>query len=309
MQPTPEAAATPWRTGPFRRWRHKLSFGRTYEDSGIELRAFEPRSRVFSIAGAGCTARALAAAGHHVTAVDINPLELGYAQSRAAGGPLRIGVAERLLAFGRNLAKLAGWSRAKLTDFLNLSDPAEQVEYWDRRLDTEAWRLAVDKLLAPRLLGACYASPFVDALGRDFGPRLRQRLRRTWATHPNSSNPYAASLLLGRPPVEPNAPEFPIQFVCAEAADFLESCPPRVFDGFSLSNIGDGAPPDYLRRLGMAIGHAAAPKAMVVARTFAEPGPNTVRNWASADRSSLWGVVEVSCAAELSAGGKSCFIS
>ena len=164
------------------------------------LRAFKPRSLVFSIAGAGCTDRALAAAGHRVTAVDINPLQLGYARSRAAGGPLRIGVAERLLAFGRNSGKLAGWSRLKLADFLKLSDRAEQVEYWDRRLDSQTGHVAVDRLLAPRLLCIGYASPFVESLPRDFGPRLRQRFRRTWATHPNRSNPCAVSLLSGRPP-------------------------------------------------------------------------------------------------------------
>ena len=90
MLRTPETAATPWPHGPFKAQLRQLSFGQTYEDSGIELQAFKPRSRVFCIAGAGCTARALAAAGHHVTAVDINPLQLGYAQSRAAGGPLRM---------------------------------------------------------------------------------------------------------------------------------------------------------------------------------------------------------------------------
>jgi len=306
MLPTPETASTPWRDGPFKAQLGKLSFGQTYEDSGIELSAFKPRSRVFCIAGAGCTARALAAAGYRVTAVDINPLQLGYAQSRAAGGPLRIGVAEHLLGFGRHLAKLAGWSRAQLADFLNLSDPAEQVEYWDRRLDTQAWRVAVDRLLAPCLLGICYASPFVESLPRDFGPRLRQRLRRAWATHPNKSNPYAASLLLGRPPVEPNAPEFLIQFVCADAADFLEGCSPAAFDGFSLSNIGDGVSPDYLRRLRIAIDHAAAPNAIVVARSFSEPRPNTVANWAPLDRSLLWGVVEVKRTAEICVGGKPC---
>jgi S-adenosylmethionine:diacylglycerol 3-amino-3-carboxypropyl transferase len=307
MLPTPEMASTPWRHGPFKAQLHQLSFGQTYEDSGIELQAFKPRSRVFCIAGAGCTARALAAAGHHVTAVDINPLQLGYAQSRAAGGPLRMGIAERLMVLGRNLAKLAGWTPGKLTDFLNLSDPGEQVEFWDRRLDTQAWRVAVDTLLAPRLLGICYASPFIESLPQDFRLRLRQRLRRTWATHSNRSNPYAASLLLGRPPVEPNAREFSIQFVCADAADFLECCPPGAFDGFSLSNIGDGASPDYRCRLRVAIDHAAAPNAIVVTRTFAEPGPNTLANWAPLDRSLLWGVVKVSRAAEICPGGKSCY--
>src|SRR5260370_18927990 len=104
MMRTLEPTSTPWRRGPFRAQQRGLTFGTTYEDSSIELQAFKPRSRVFCIAGAGCTARALAAAGHHVTAVDINPLQLGYAQSRAAGGPLRMGVADRWLVFGRNLA-------------------------------------------------------------------------------------------------------------------------------------------------------------------------------------------------------------
>jgi S-adenosylmethionine:diacylglycerol 3-amino-3-carboxypropyl transferase len=302
MLPTPEKPSTPWRHGFLKTQLPQLSFGQTYEDSAIELQAFEPRSRVFCIAGAGYTARALAAAGHHVTAVDINPVQLSYAQSRAAGGPLRSGIAERILALGRNLARFAGWTRRKVVDFLNLSDPAEQVEYWDRRLDTQAWRIAVDTLLAPRLLGICYASPFIESLPKDFGPRLRQRLRRTWATHSNRSNPYAASLLLGRPPAEPNASESEIQFVCADAADFLESCPSAVFDGFSLSNIGDGVSPDYLRRLRIAVDHAAAPHAIVVTRTFAEPGPSIGTNWAQLDRSLLWGVVEVS----RTAGGKSC---
>jgi len=306
MLPTTKTASTPWRRGPFKAYLHQLTFGQTYEDSGIELQAFRPRSRVFCIAGAGYTARALAEAGHYVTAVDINPLQLGYAQSRAAGGALRMGIAERLLAFGRNLARLAGWSTGKLTDFLNLSDPGEQVEYWDRRLDTRALRVAVDTLFAPRLLGICYGGPFIESLPQDFGLRLRQRLRRTWATHSNRSNPYAPSLLLGRPPVEPNAPEFPIQFVCADAADFLECCHPAAFDGFSLSNIGDGVSPEYLCRLRVAIDHAAAQNAIVVARTFAEPGADTLVNWAPQDRSLLWGVVEVSRTTESCLGGKPC---
>jgi S-adenosylmethionine:diacylglycerol 3-amino-3-carboxypropyl transferase len=89
MLPTPEMASTPWRHGPFKAQLHQLSFGQTYEDSGIELQAFKPRSRVFCIAGAGCTARALAAAGHHVTAVDINPLQLAFDGVRPQFGKAR----------------------------------------------------------------------------------------------------------------------------------------------------------------------------------------------------------------------------
>src|SRR5690242_10087912 len=83
-----DAAATPWRSGAFRGTRPRLMFGRMYEDSAIELTVFPPRSRTFCIASAGCTALALAAAGHDVTALDINARQIDYAKARAAGGPL-----------------------------------------------------------------------------------------------------------------------------------------------------------------------------------------------------------------------------
>ncbi len=298
-----ELKQTPWRRGPFRAWPRGLSFGQTYEDPEIELEAFVPRSRVFCIAGAGYTARALAATGHHVTAVDINPAQVAYAESRTAGIPPHVGAAERLLAFGRKLARVTGWTRTRLENFLELSDCEEQLDFWDRCLDTPAWRSAVDTLLAPRLLGLCYRSPFLKSLPREFGLRLRQRLRRGWAGHSNSRNPFAALLLLGRPLLEPGAPIEPIQFVCADAADFLESCPPGAFDAFSLSNIGDGASPEYLQRLHAAMEHASVPGAVVVTRSFREPGQGMARNRAAFDRSLLWGVVEVSHMGSIGAGG------
>jgi hypothetical protein len=290
-----ETASTPWRHGPFQLRQRSIAFGRMYEDSGIELRAFKPHGRVFSIASAGCTARALAAAGHEVTAVDINPLQLSYAKSRAAGEPAQVGSAECLMVFGRKVASLFGWGQRKLEDFLNLSNPVEQLEYWDHRLDTRLWRTVVDTFLAPRLLRLCYSSPFLESLPMDFGPRLRHRLRRGWSSHSNRTNPYAASLLLGTWPVEPDLAASPIKFVCADAADYLENCSPAVFDSFALSNIADGASTKYLQRLHAAIERAAVPGAVVVARTFAEPSDNTTTNWAAQDRSMLWGIVEVTC--------------
>ena len=302
--PLLETPSTPWRHGPFKARQRGLAFGRMYEDSAIELHAFKPQSRVFCIASAGCTARALAAAGHEVTAVDINPQQLAYAKSRAAGEPAQVGSAERLMAFGRKVASLSGWDQRKLADFLNLSNSDEQLEYWDHRLDTWIWRTVVDTLLAPRLLGLCYAGPFLESLPKDFGPRLRHRLRRGWASHSNRTNPYAASLLLGTWPAEPGIAASPIKFVCADAADYLENCSPAVFDSFALSNIGDGVPAKYLQRLHAAIERAAAPGAAVVARSFAEPSDNTTANWAAQDRSMLWGIVEVTRIG----GDKPCFI-
>lgn len=290
---TSEAAETPWRRGPFRQNHDELIFGMMYEDPGIELRAFKPRSRVFCIASAGCTARALAAAGHSVTAVDINPRQITYAQSRIAGSAPQMGRAERLMMRGRSFATLFGWKRKNLLEFLDLSNPNDQGNYWDRHLDTRRWRLALDTLLTPRRLGLCYSSPFLKSLPHDFGRRIRHRLRRGWSLHPNRNNPYAAALLLGKQPVEANAPKSPIHFLCADAADFLESCPPAHFDAFTLSNIADGPPREYLRRLRAAMVRAAAPGAVVVARTFADPLENTVENWAAQDRSLLWGMVEV----------------
>ena len=293
MQCRSDTTSTSWQRGPFHLRPRGPIFGQTYEDSAIELRVFKPQSRVFAIAGAGCTARALAAAGHLVTAVDINARQLGYARRRAGGEPARRGVVEHLLAFGRNLAILAGWSRPSLAHFLSLSDGSEQAEYWDRWLDTPMWRAVVDALLAPRLLGLFYASPFVGALPRDFGERIRQRLRRGWSLHANRCNPYAAALLLGQAPADYGHSISPINFVCADAAEFLENSP-APFDAFALSNINDGASLTYQRRLRTAVERAATPNAVLVTRSFAEPVPDTSANWAGLDRSLLWGVVEVS---------------
>jgi S-adenosylmethionine:diacylglycerol 3-amino-3-carboxypropyl transferase len=288
----PETTSTAWKRGPFRLRPPGLIFGQTYEDSAIELRAFKPQSRVFAIAGAGCTARALAAAGHSVTAVDVNPRQVAYARSRAEGEPARAGAVEHLLALGRKLVALAGWSSAKLEHFLSLSDGREQAEYWDRWLDTAKWRAVVDTLLAPRLLGLFYASPFVSALPQDFGAQIRRRLRRGWSLHTNRSNPYASALLLGKASAKYGRAVAPIKFVCADAAEFLENSP-AAFDAFALSNIGDGASLVYQQRLCAAVERAAAPGAVLVTRSFAEPGIDTAANWADLDRSLLWGVVEV----------------
>jgi S-adenosylmethionine:diacylglycerol 3-amino-3-carboxypropyl transferase len=284
---------TPWDSGSFNARPPRLLFGRMYEDPAIELDFFPPGSRVFSIASAGCTALTLAAAGHRVTAVDVNPHQLEYAQSRAAGGPMREGAAERMLSRSRALLGLIGWSRRKLNAFLRLDDPAKQIEYWDRSLDSSLWRAGVDTALSPWLLRMVYAGPFVDFAGFGFGERIRSRLRRCWANHPNRSNPYAWNVLLEPQSAHVSPVVDPIAFACADAASFLEACEPASFDAFSLSNIEDGTPPDYTRRLRAAVRRAAAPGAIAVLRSFAEPRSTTDPNWAARDRSFLWGSVNV----------------
>ncbi len=264
-----------------------------YEDPAIELAVLPPSRRVFCIASAGCTARALAAAGHDVTAVDINPRQILYAQARAAGAPAREGAAERLLSRARTLFPLLGWTERRRREFLSLHDPAEQLHYWRRTLNSKRWRMTFDTFLSPRILGLVYANPFIAALPQSFGALVRARFERAWANHANHSNPYAWRLFLGEPKSIAEPPTPPIRFVCADAAAYLDACQAASFDAFSLSNIADGAPSCYLRRLSAAVKRAAAPQAVVIVRSFAEPATASDQNLAARDRSLLWGAVHV----------------
>jgi S-adenosylmethionine:diacylglycerol 3-amino-3-carboxypropyl transferase len=300
--PAPDSAATFWTNGSLRRGPPKLLFGFTHEDAAIEIDAFAGLRRVFCIAGAGCTAMALAAAGHDVTAIDINPFQVEYARARAGGAPARPGAAERLVARGRAVLPLLGWPHRAVHEFLSLDDTAAQVEFWDRRLDTRRWRAALSVLLAPRLLGLIYAAPLLAALPPDFGAVLRRRLRRGWAAHSNRHNPHAWRLLAGlamESNFTPARPTRRIAFECADAAGFLESSPPASFDAFSLSNIVDGASPAYTERLRAAVRRAAAPSAVAIIRSFAEPGASDHHNHAARDRSLLWGTVHIRPAMEV----------
>ena len=106
---------------------------------------------------------------HEVVAVDINPVQLAYAERRFAGGRAVRGAAERVMAFGRALAPAVGWSPSWLRAFLDLDDPAEQTAYWRQHLDTWRFRAAFDALFSLTALRAVYASPFLDLLPRHFG--------------------------------------------------------------------------------------------------------------------------------------------
>ncbi len=298
MQAFSSPMATPWQAGSFRGCRQELLFGAMYEDSAIELEAVAPFSRVFCIASAGCTARALAAAGHDVTAVDINPQQILYAQARSAGGPMVEGAAERLLGRARTLFPLLGWTESRRRKFLSMRDPFEQLYYWHRTLNSKRWHIAVDTVLSARLLRLVYASPFVASLPPHFGPIVRARLERAWANHANDSNPYAWRLFLGETKRIAEPPTPAIRFVCADAATYLDACEPASFDAFSLSNIVDGAPSFYRQHLCSAIKHAAAAEAIVVTRSFAEPATSD-NNLAARDRSLLWGTVQVTRARDL----------
>jgi S-adenosylmethionine:diacylglycerol 3-amino-3-carboxypropyl transferase len=264
-----------------------------YEDAAIELGVFQPGGRIFCIASAGCTAMALAA-HHTVVAVDINPVQVAYVRQRLSGGAVQRGSAERILAFGRALAPLAGWNRRTVEAFLELDNPKEQVLCWRRHLNTRRFRAAFSFLFSHLVLRSVYCTALLTGLPPNFGTVLRTRMERCFALHPNRRNPYAHALLRGEARCAPSAPEIRrIQLECADAADFLERQGAGSFTGFSLSNILDGANAAYAQRLLAAVKHAAAPGAMVVRRSFREPQSWTETNYAAEDRAMLWGIVDV----------------
>lgn len=291
---------TPWEAGRFdrRRGPRKVLFGRMYEDPSIEASVFPSGGRIFAIASAGCTALALAGS-HRVTAVDINPVQLDYARRRCEGAPFEAGTAERMMGLLRGLLPLVGWSRRTVEAFLDLDDPEEQLAFWRERLDTRRFRAGFDLGLSVTGLRAFYASPFLQVLPPHFGRVMRGRMERCFARHPNRENPYARALLLGEL-VEPRRDGHPhVDLVEADAAGYLEACPAGAFDGFTLSNILDGAPASYASRLRAAVRRAAAPESVAVLRSFAEPERPFLAGLAARDRSMLWGVVEACAAREI----------
>jgi S-adenosylmethionine:diacylglycerol 3-amino-3-carboxypropyl transferase len=268
-------------------------FGWTHEDAAIELAAFSGRRRVFSIAGGGCTALQLAAAGHKVTAVDINPAQTEYVRERTSGAAIRAGWAERLMARVRIGFPAIGWTAERVQEFLQLEDRDRQQDYWNRVLDTPVARFGARALLSPLTLKMRYAESLVASLPADFGAALWQRLARGFAAHPNRNNPYAWRMLTGAAPFGDDPGPQALRLVCAGAAEFLEGVEEASFDAFTLSNILDGASREYAARLREAVLRAAAPDAVVVTRSFQEPVLGRAWNRASEDRSLIWGMVDV----------------
>ena len=123
-----------------------------YEDAAIESGAFRPGGRVFCIASAGCTAMKLAPR-HEVVAVDINPVQLAYAERRFAAAAACAAPPSASWPSGAPLRprRLAA---VMVRAFLDLDDPAEQIAYWRRHLDTWRFRAAFDGLFSLTALRA-----------------------------------------------------------------------------------------------------------------------------------------------------------
>lgn len=293
------AEGTAWEAGRFdgAAGPKSVLFGRTYEDPSIERAAFGQGGRVLCIASAGCTARSLAE-HHDVVAVDINPVQIAYAERRLAGEAAERGKAERLMAALRMLLPLAGIRRADLEAFVAMTDPVAQRERW-RALCTWRFRFGVETMFSFTGLRAVYASPFLELLPPRFGRVLLSRLERGFSRHANRDNPWARALLLGDTEGAAEPAPARIELVRADAASYLEAQPAGALRGVSLSNILDGASAEYRRRLFSAVRHAASDDARVVLRSFAEPDDAEAEETAARDRSMLWGSVMVRRAREL----------
>ena len=278
---------------------HRLLFGHMYEDAEIERAAFQGKGRVFCIASAGATAVRLAEQ-HEVVACDINPAQLAYAERRARGGPaVETGDAERAMNFARAFMPLVGWRAGVLRAFLALSDVAEQMAFWRKHLDTRRFRAGFDALMSPACLRAVYAPQFLPSC-----PPIRRGASETAGKRIRPASKCIESLRASAPPRRNQRGAAPhgrpnIQFVLADAASWLESCPARLLDAFALSNILDGAEPAYRSRLSRAVRRAATEEAVVVLAKFCGTPPGFNSNHAECDRSMLWGVVEVRSAQDL----------
>jgi len=309
------SATRSWATGRFRGGGSaQLLFGRMYEDAAVELDALRECRAVLAIASAGDTAMALAAAGHAVTAVDVNPVQIDYLRWRMAGGPPVPGRAERVLDRGRRALAVTGWTPRRLQRLSRMTDCAEQVRMW-RSLTTGLSGLALKALLAPGALRTAYRPEFAE-IAAPLADELPGRIERGLARHPNHDNPWAQALFVGRWPAEgehtwaaaindpsavASAPPTQIRAVVADVVDHLEQAGPGRYDGFALSNILDGAPAAYARRLTGALARLAHPEAVVVLRTLGRGcglGSGGGADPAQ-DRSLIWGGLTIATVEEL----------
>lgn len=267
---------TGWRV----RGNPRLLFGRMFEDPDVELAAFRPGSRVFAIASGGDMAITLANAGHRVVAADLNPAQIEYVGERLRGAQPRPGRIDGAL---RNGLRFAG-KQPEREQFCAMTDPSAQVRYWRDHLESPLLRFLMRLATSRFLLRRTYSDQVIDSIPPRFDLEVLARLRRGFATYANADNPFVRGYLLGDlSPVRFTGGS--LELVNSGAAEYLETVPAQSFDAFTLSNIFDGAGPDYSNRLLRAVKNAAAPGAATVIRRFAGDG--------GLEKSLIWGALAV----------------
>ncbi len=272
--------------------RERLVFGQMFEDHAVDVAAL-PVGRVLCVASAGDTAFALAARGSEVTAVDVSAAQLGYVAQRLAGGPVCAGSADRLLHVGRQVLRHTGWRHADLASFCDLDDPTAQTAVWRHQLDTRGFRAVLGSVLSPASVWSAGFSAFTGGLPDRFDRLMRERLAAGIATHPNRTNPFLRRLLTGEPVPVPVPDAHAVRLLQADLLTHLEQVTAASYDGFSLSNVLDGAGPAYADRLHAAVRRAATPGAVAVYRSFAPARVVAHARAARGDQSMLWGSLVV----------------
>jgi S-adenosylmethionine:diacylglycerol 3-amino-3-carboxypropyl transferase len=272
----------------------RLVFGSVNEDAAIEAAVLPGQGRLLVIASGGDVAMRLAAGGAEVTAVDSNPVQIDYVRERLRGAPARLGKIERMQQLSRYGLTLAGLRSGELIRFCAMDDPAEQLRVWRERFDTRRLRAILAVLASRTSTRAAGSEAYSSRAPMRFDVLLRTRFERGITHHPNRHNPFVRRLLLGDfddpiPPFDPRR----VKLVCADVAAHLEEVPAGTYDGISLSNVLDAAGPVYTARLKAAVRHATTPGAVVVSRSFAESDNPDETQWASRDRSMLWGSLKV----------------
>lgn len=272
--------------------RGRLVFGQMFEDHAVDA-AVLPVGRVLCIASAGDTAFALAGAGSEVTALDSNPAQLRYVRQRLDGGPVLPGSADRLLRVGRAVLRRTGWRPADLRVFCDLEDPTIQIDVWRACFDTPGFRMVLGALLSPASVRSAGFGAFTSGLHDRFDLLMRERLFDGICTHSNRDNPFLRRLLTGEPVRTPVPDRRAVRLVHDDLLAHLESVPESSYDGFSLSNVPDGADAAYAARLRAAVLRAARPGAVAVTRSFAPTADPDRARAARRDRSMLWGSLQV----------------
>ena len=218
---------------------------------------------------------------HDVVACDINPIQLAYAERRAAGGPVEIGDAERAMHLMRVLHAAGGLASAagsRVPRALRWRRAAGVLEAASRHAAFPHRSRCAD---VARHAARVYAPPLLSALPARFGGVLRSGWNAGSPGIPTSRIRTRRRCCSGAKNQPLPEPVRTIRFVAGDAASWLESAPASSFDAFTLSNILDGAEPGHTANGCRArCGTRPLEGAVVVLRSFAEPIRQQDRNHA-----------------------------
>jgi len=225
-------------------------FGQMREDVRTERRVAESLGgvkRAVTIASAGCTTLALLPVAERIHAIDSSAAQLALVRARLHGGDAaklrETGRLERLLARGRQLAALAGISRARLHRMLTAPDAGERLAIYEAVFERHGLVRALHGLFGPALVGFIVRLPIGPVFPPDALQVLLGKLKAAIQREDAPRNRQLWQLVLGEDP--PDAEVVRIEHGWADRVmlvrcDFLSwarRAEPGGFDFLALSNI------------------------------------------------------------------------